>query len=130
MHPSDRGEFPALNEQTQAIWDQNAAWWDQQVGDGNVFQNQLLGRATERSLAVRAGESVLDLACGNGLVSRRLAQLGAQVTACDFSASFLERPGTRHSPTGSSTGWSMRRTSNSFWPWVRSGSTPSSATWP
>ena len=28
----------ALNRETQAIWDRNAAWWDRRVGEGNDFQ--------------------------------------------------------------------------------------------
>jgi 2-polyprenyl-3-methyl-5-hydroxy-6-metoxy-1,4-benzoquinol methylase len=95
MNPNDAGSFPELTQETQTIWEQNASWWDQQIGDGNVFQNRLVGPATERLLAVRAGEVILDLACGNGVFSRRLAALGAHVTACDFSPTFLERAKAR-----------------------------------
>jgi 2-polyprenyl-3-methyl-5-hydroxy-6-metoxy-1,4-benzoquinol methylase len=91
MSQREPGDFPALTPETQAIWDQNASWWDQQIGDGNTFQNRLVGPATERLLDVRHGQTILDLACGNGVVSRRLAQLGAQIIACDFSPTFLER---------------------------------------
>src|SRR5262249_14518377 len=38
---------------------------------------------------------VLDLACGNGGFSRRLAALGCRVLACDFSPAFLERARAR-----------------------------------
>jgi 2-polyprenyl-3-methyl-5-hydroxy-6-metoxy-1,4-benzoquinol methylase len=91
MSQRQPSEFPALTAETQTIWDQNAAWWDQQIGDGNAFQNRLLGPAMDRLLDVQPGEWVLDLACGNGVVSRRLAALGAQVVACDFSPTFLGR---------------------------------------
>lgn len=91
MNPMEPGSFPTLTEETRKIWDENAVWWDQQIGEGNVFQNRLIGPATERLLAVQPGEAILDLACGNGVVSRRLAHLGAQVTACDFSPTFLQR---------------------------------------
>jgi len=91
MNQRGPGDFPALTSETQAIWDQNATWWDQQIGEGNTFQNRLVGPATERLLDVRPGQLILDLACGNGVVSRRLAELGAQVTACDFSPTFLAR---------------------------------------
>src|SRR5208283_584620 len=95
MSQREPGDFPAFTPETQAIWDQNATWWDQQISDGNVFQTQLVGPATERLLDVRPGQFILDLACGNGVFSRRLAQLGAQVTACDFSPTFLERAKAR-----------------------------------
>ncbi|MEW6404758.1 MAG: class I SAM-dependent methyltransferase, partial [Chloroflexota bacterium] len=36
------------------------------------------------------GQHILDIACGNGLTTRKLAELGAQVTAFDFSANLIE----------------------------------------
>jgi len=38
---------------------------------------------------------ILDIACGNGLTSRRLAALGANVTAFDFSANLIEKAKAR-----------------------------------
>ena len=80
----------ALVAETRAIWDAKAAFWDARMGDGNAFQRVLVGPAVERLLAVRPGETVLDVACGNGVFARRLAALGAQVVAVDFSERFLE----------------------------------------
>jgi 2-polyprenyl-3-methyl-5-hydroxy-6-metoxy-1,4-benzoquinol methylase len=39
---------------------------------------------------MQPGEVVLDVACGNGVSSRRLAQQGAKVVAFDFSELFIE----------------------------------------
>ena len=44
-------------------------------------------------------QRILDIACGNGLTSRRLAALGANVTAFDFSANLIEKAKTRENPT-------------------------------
>ena len=41
------------------------------------------------------GHHYLDIACGNGLTSRRLASLGAKVTAFDFSANLIEKAKAR-----------------------------------
>jgi 2-polyprenyl-3-methyl-5-hydroxy-6-metoxy-1,4-benzoquinol methylase len=41
------------------------------------------------------GKHILDIVCGNGLTSRRLAGLGAQVTAFDFSANLIEKAKAR-----------------------------------
>ena len=46
-------------------------------------------------LDVQPGRRYLDIACGNGLTSRRLASLGGQVTAFDFSASLIEKARAR-----------------------------------
>lgn len=70
-------------------WETNAAWWDATVGEGNRTQREIVGPATERLLGPVQGLRVLDLACGNGHFARRLADLGAIVTAVDFSPTFL-----------------------------------------
>lgn len=85
-----------LTQESQAIWNAKAAFWDEQMGEeGNAFQRLLVGPATERLLALRADELVLDVACGNGAMARRLAAIGARVVACDFSEVFIERARAR-----------------------------------
>lgn len=76
--------------QTRAIWERNSAYWDTQVGEGNAFHLELIRPAVEGLLAPRPGETVLDLACGNGVYARHLADLGCEVVACDFARSFIE----------------------------------------
>jgi 2-polyprenyl-3-methyl-5-hydroxy-6-metoxy-1,4-benzoquinol methylase len=46
--------------------------------------------ATDRLLAVRPGERVLDAACGNGGYARHFAAQGAEVVAFDSSRRFVE----------------------------------------
>ncbi len=93
-------DMAALTQESQAIWNAKAAFWDERMGaDGNVFQRLLIGRATERLLALREGERVLDVACGNGVMARRLAAIGAQVVACDFSEVFIQPSGAHGART-------------------------------
>jgi 2-polyprenyl-3-methyl-5-hydroxy-6-metoxy-1,4-benzoquinol methylase len=66
------------------------------MGDGNDFFNLLVWPATERLLGVSTGERILDVACGNGLTSRRLAALGATVVGIDFSETLIEIARKRH----------------------------------
>jgi 2-polyprenyl-3-methyl-5-hydroxy-6-metoxy-1,4-benzoquinol methylase len=90
-----------LNDEGRALWDQKAAFWDALHGDGgNRFHQLLVGPAVERLLALRPGERVLDVACGNGVMARRLAALGARVTAVDFSPALIERARARGQPGG------------------------------
>jgi len=84
------GEWPGLAAETQRIWEGLAAFWDGRMGEGNAFHLALVGPAAERLLGPVDGMEVLDIACGNGQFSRRLAELGALVTATDFSPAFLE----------------------------------------
>lgn len=85
----------ALTEESRAIWDGKAAFWDERMGEGNAFHRALVGPATERLLATLPGDTILDIACGNGQVARRLAALGAHVVAVDFSAAFIDRARAR-----------------------------------
>jgi 2-polyprenyl-3-methyl-5-hydroxy-6-metoxy-1,4-benzoquinol methylase len=78
------------NDETRDVWNANAAFWDGRMGEGNDFVNTLTWPATQRLLALKPGEKVLDLACGNGLTSRRMASLGVEVIACDFADKMVE----------------------------------------
>jgi len=78
------------NIQSQQAWDANAKFWDQRMAEGNAFFKILLWPAIEKLLLPVAGQRLLDVACGNGLTSRRMAQAGATVTAFDFSAAMIE----------------------------------------
>ena len=78
------------------IWEAKAAWWDTLMGnEGNEFHRSVVGPPAERLLALQPGERVLDIGCGNGQLSRRLATLGAEVTGIDAAATFIARAQAR-----------------------------------
>lgn len=83
--------FEEYNGLTAAVWDRIAEWWDDKIGDGNSFQDVLIEPTTERMLELRPGDQVLDIACGAGRFARRMAAIGATVTAFDHSAAFIQR---------------------------------------
>ena len=86
----------STNDAVRRAWEANAAHWDDYMGAaGNDFVNRLVWPATQRLLDARPGERVIDVACGNGLYALRLAELGAHVTAFDFSAALIARARTR-----------------------------------
>jgi ubiquinone/menaquinone biosynthesis C-methylase UbiE len=78
-----------LNSETRVAWDANAAFWDEKMGEGNDFVNLLQWPAVLRLLDPQPGQHILDIATGNGLAARRLAALGAHVTAFDFSSALI-----------------------------------------
>jgi 2-polyprenyl-3-methyl-5-hydroxy-6-metoxy-1,4-benzoquinol methylase len=90
MKTDDMDAQARLVDEVRDIWDAKAAFWDERMGEGNAFQLELIGPAVERLLAVRPEEQILDVGCGNGVTSRRLAHLGARVVAIDSSTRFLE----------------------------------------
>jgi len=58
--------------------------------DSNYFHCNLVRPNTEMLLNIKEGDFVLDIACGNGNFSQRLAQKGARVVAFDFSSKMID----------------------------------------
>ena len=80
-----------LNEEGRQLWNEKAAFWDEMHGDrGNQFHQNLISPAVERLLNLQKDERVLDIGCGNGVLARRLAELGGKVTAVDFSEELIK----------------------------------------
>ena len=86
-------QFDDPNQEALDVWNENAHFWHERMGEGNDFVQVLQWPAIERLLAVRPGERVLDIATGNGLTARRLGRLGARVTAFDFAPQMIELAG-------------------------------------
>ena len=70
-------------------YDEIAEWYDAWLGPEDDVRHDFLV-AAEELMGDVAGLRVLDLACGQGRVARRLAELGARVTGVDLSARLLE----------------------------------------
>ncbi len=73
-------------------WEQMADWWDNHLGEeGDLWHRALIDPPLLRLVGEVKGMRVLDLACGNGYLSRRFARQGATVTAVDASGPIVER---------------------------------------
>src|SRR2546426_12688527 len=77
----------------------DAPWYERFFGDNylDVYGHQLSAEGAEheasfveRALALKAGESLLDLCCGPGRHALLLAQRGLHVTAVDLSQPQLD----------------------------------------
>jgi 2-polyprenyl-3-methyl-5-hydroxy-6-metoxy-1,4-benzoquinol methylase len=87
------------NQFSREAWDANAEHWDSRMGDeGNDFFNVLCWPILASFLDVQPSQYILDVACGNGLTSRKLAQLNAKVTAFDFSTELIKLAEARPNP--------------------------------
>jgi SAM-dependent methyltransferase len=71
---------------TLARYDEFADWYEEWIGD----KPPLIAAHADLLPAV-AGQRVLDIACGQGRMSRYLALLGAEVVGVDISAGMLEK---------------------------------------
>jgi len=77
-------------------WDRMAGWYDAKQGDvGDLWHRTLIDPTFLRVVGDVRGRRVLDLACGNGYLSRRFARAGAKVVAVDASARMVERARAR-----------------------------------
>lgn len=80
----------SINNQTREAWNATAQVWDEKMGDGgNDFHKYLVRPSIEKLLQLKPGQKILDIGCGNGLTTRRLASLGAKVTGIDFASEMI-----------------------------------------
>lgn len=83
-------DIDRLNQEGRALWNRKAQFWDELHGDfGNQFHRRLIEPTVLQLLDLQGDEAVLDIGCGNGALARRLAGLGARVTAFDFSDALI-----------------------------------------
>ena len=78
-----------IDDEVKQIWNANAAFWDSRMGEGNNFHKTLIEPTQLRLLDIKAGQKILEVACGNGQFARKMAELGANVTAVDFADKFI-----------------------------------------
>ncbi len=84
-------------------WDDAIDVWEDFQETGKDFaRDRVHGPALLRSLGAVRGLRVLDVGCGQGRFTRRLAQLGALVTGIDWSRAMIEaaRRHERQAPLG------------------------------
>ncbi len=80
-----------MKENGLDAWETNAYFWDEQMGDeSNDFHREIVRPYVEKLLGLTDDDLVLDIACGNGNFSSRMAERGVQVTAFDYSPKMIE----------------------------------------
>ena len=77
----------SLDKETpKSIWDGNAPEWAGKWPEGGDFNHKyFIIPEVLRLLDVKKEEKILDVACGEGTVTRHLAKKGAKLTGIDFS---------------------------------------------
>lgn len=80
-----------INRRIARHWDREARLWATVIrAKTDVFREGLALPAFLELVGDVSGKRVLDLACGEGSVSRELARRGARVTAVDLSPAMIE----------------------------------------
>ncbi|MDO8572568.1 MAG: class I SAM-dependent methyltransferase [bacterium] len=81
-------------------WGHVSGWYDKLIERGeDTYQKKVILPNLLRLMDVKRGETVLDLACGQGFFSRELSKLGAHVIGADISKELITLART-HSPKG------------------------------
>lgn len=70
-------------------WGPVARWYDETVEEKGSYQQGLILPNLLRLMEIQKGETVLDLACGQGLFSRAFRAAGARVVAADISKELI-----------------------------------------
>ena len=69
------------SEESIKIWEDNAQFWDNAMGDeSNEFHREVVRPKVTELLSPNPADYILDIACGNGNYSSYLAQRGAWAT--------------------------------------------------
>jgi ubiquinone/menaquinone biosynthesis C-methylase UbiE len=78
-------------------WGDAADWYDQLVGEeGSDYHRNVVLPGAIRLLGVQAGESVLDIACGQGVLCRLLARQGVPATGIDAAPDLIRMANDRN----------------------------------
>lgn len=76
---------------TDTSWNKVASWYDELLTtDSDSYQSKVITPNLLRILDLKKGETVYDLACGQGYFSNIFAQTGAKVTGSDLSKKLIE----------------------------------------
>jgi ubiquinone/menaquinone biosynthesis C-methylase UbiE len=72
-------------------WGQVATWYDKLVGEaGSEYHREVVLPGVLRLLAPQKGQRVLDVACGQGVLCRLLAEKGCEVTGVDMGRDLVD----------------------------------------
>lgn len=95
-------------EESKKIWEENAQFWDNAMGDeSNEFHREVVRPKVTELLSPNPADYILDIACGNGNYSSYLAQRGASVVAFDYSKKMIELAKRRQSHSSGARGRSL-----------------------
>jgi len=70
-------------------WHGVAKWYDDLLSGEGTYQKDLILPNLVRLMAIKKGDVILDLACGQGFFAREFARAGAQVTGVDAAPGLL-----------------------------------------
>lgn len=93
----------SIRDEIREFWSERAATFDESVGHEVFSEAERRGwhRLIRRHLGEGAGRPLLDLACGTGVVSHLMADMGFAVTGLDWSEAMLAQARAKAERRGS-----------------------------
>jgi ubiquinone/menaquinone biosynthesis C-methylase UbiE len=79
-----------IPESKDTSWGKVAKWYDELVEGDDSYQKVVVLPNLLRLMEIKKGESILDIACGQGFFAREFAKLGAEVSGADISSELIE----------------------------------------
>lgn len=77
-------------------WGNVSEWYDQLVGEtGSEYHREVVLPGVLRLLSAQTGQKVVDIACGQGVLCRLLAEKGIEVTGLDAARDLIAAAKTR-----------------------------------
>lgn len=83
-------KFNSKKPSHDTSWDKVAKWYDKHVSGESDYHRDIVIPGAIRLLALKSEEKVLDVGCGQGVLSREMAKQGAKVTGIDASGKLIE----------------------------------------
>lgn len=92
MRRDTAGDDPASSAAVRAAWNAVADWWQARQGndDADHAHRVLIFPTIIDLLAPQSDDHILEIACGTGNLSRRIARAGARVVAFDIADALLD----------------------------------------
>jgi 2-polyprenyl-3-methyl-5-hydroxy-6-metoxy-1,4-benzoquinol methylase len=77
-------------------WEHVGSWYDELVGqDGSEHHQNIIIPGVLRMLDLKAGDRLLDVACGQGVLCRAAAKTGVRAVGIDMAASLIDAANQR-----------------------------------
>ncbi len=74
----------------ETSWGNVATWYDDVLNKEGSYQKEVILPNLTRLLDIKKGESIVDIACGQGFFTRAMHSLGAKVTGLDIGKELIE----------------------------------------
>ncbi len=90
VRQAHRESVRQAHREPKTSWGKHAKWYAGVVEEKGSYQKEVILPGVLNLLQIKAGEAVLDLACGEGFFTREFAKAGANVLGVDAGAGLIE----------------------------------------